>query len=106
VNNFSSWLLVAGLLMAALSAIAFVIDLVRRRVGKVSWLRLFGLTVAALLSILNAFVHSRDGYTAVVPEGIILSAIVAVILVVMGAGGWTLGLPRSIKVPQARETRA
>ena len=104
-NNFSSWLLLAGLLMAALSGIAFVIDLVRRRIAKVSWLRLLGLTVAALLSILNAFVHSRDGYTAVVPEGIILSAVVAVILIVMGAGGWTLGLPRAVRAPQGRETR-
>ena len=91
--------------MAALSGIAFVIDLVRRRIAKVSWLRLLGLTLAALLSILNAFVHSRDGYTAVVPEGIILSAVVAVILVMMGAGGWTLGSPRAVKAPQSRETR-
>lgn len=104
-NNFSSWLLLAGLVMAALAGIAFAIDLVRRRVTGISWLRLVGLTLAALLSVLNAFVHSRDAYTAVVPEGIILSAIVAVILVVMGAGGWALGSRRPYQVSPSTETR-
>jgi uncharacterized membrane protein len=33
-----------------------------------------------LLSLLNAFVHSRDGYTAVVPTGLTLSALVVAIL--------------------------
>jgi uncharacterized membrane protein len=41
--------------------------------------------VAWLLALLNAFVHSRDGWTAVSPEGIILSGIVA-LLMLTGAG--------------------
>jgi uncharacterized membrane protein len=48
------------------------------------------LTVAALLSVLNAFIHSRDGYTAVVPQGLALSAIVAVLLLAAGWRGWSL----------------
>jgi|tagenome__1003787_1003787.scaffolds.fasta_scaffold19015986_2 uncharacterized membrane protein len=90
-NNVSEWLLAAGLILAALAAIAFVIDLVLRRFKKVAWLRFAALTIAVLLSLLNAFVHSGDTYTAVVPEGIILSAVVTVILVLVGiAGGWSL----------------
>ncbi len=104
-NNFSAWLLLAGLIMAAFAGIAFAIDLVRKRVTKISWLRLVGLTLAALLSVLNAFVHSRDAYTAVVPEGIVLSAVVAAILVVMGAGGWALGSRLPYQVPPSAETR-
>ena len=99
-NNFSGWLLLAGLIVAGLAAVAFVIDLISRRLSRISWLRLLGLTVAALLSLLNAFVHSRDAYTAVVPEGLILSAVVAVILIAVGAGGWTLGVRRATQLPR------
>jgi uncharacterized membrane protein len=34
-----------------------------------------------LLSLFNAFVHSRDGYTAVVPTGLMLSALVVAVLI-------------------------
>jgi uncharacterized membrane protein len=33
-----------------------------------------------VLSVINACVHSRDGYTAVVPTGLMLSALVIVVL--------------------------
>ena len=38
--------------------------------------------VALLLGLLNAFIHSRDGWTAVVPEGIILSGVTTLLLIV------------------------
>jgi uncharacterized membrane protein len=105
-NNVSAWLLAAGLIISALAAIAFIIDLVLRRVDRVAWLRFAGLSVAALLALLNAFVHSRDAYTAVVPEGIILSAIVTAILVLVGvSGGWSLASPRRFPSPQTRDVR-
>ncbi len=94
-NNFSEWLLAAGLMLAALAALAFVIDLILGRVGRVAWLRFVALAIAGLLGLLNAFVHSRDAYTAVVPEGIVLSAVVAAILIVVGlSGGWSLASRR------------
>jgi uncharacterized membrane protein len=105
-NNVSAWLLAAGLIISALAAIAFITDLVLRRVDRVAWLRFAGLSVAALLALLNAFVHSRDAYTAVVPEGIILSAIVTAILVLVGvSGGWSLASPRRFPSPQTRDVR-
>jgi uncharacterized membrane protein len=105
-NNVSEWLLAAGLILAALGAIAFVVDMVLRRVARVAWLRFVGLAVATLLGLLNAFVHSRDGYTAVVPEGIILSATVTVILVAVGVcGGWSLASRRTRQLPQKRGVR-
>jgi uncharacterized membrane protein len=105
-NNVSEWLLAAGLVLAALAAIAFLIDLALRRFRKVAWRCLAGLTVAALLSVLNAFVHSRDAYTAVVPEGIILSALVTVILILVGIrGGWSLASRPAFLPPQIREAR-
>src|SRR3978361_1272330 len=83
-NNASAWLLAAGLVLAALGAIAPVVDRPLRRVRRIAWLRLAALAVAALLSLLNAFVHSRDAYTAVGPEGVTLSGGGALILTVWG----------------------
>ena len=59
-HNFSGWLLAGGLVLSLLAAVAFVIDLVRGRIGRIAWLRFAGLAAAALLGTLNAFVHSRE----------------------------------------------
>jgi uncharacterized membrane protein len=100
-NNVSEWLLAAGLVLAALAAIGFLTDVILARGGRIAWLRLAAMSVAAILGVLNAFVHSRDGYTAVVPQGIILSAIVTVILIVVGlSGGWSLMSRRTFPLPQ------
>lgn len=104
-NNFSGWLLAAGLVMAALAALAFVLDLILGRVRAVAWPRFIGLAAAVLLSILNAFVHSRDSYTAVVPEGITLSAIVTVLLIIVGIGGWNLARVAQAETLTRREAR-
>jgi uncharacterized membrane protein len=105
-NNFSGWLLTGGLVLSLLAAIAFVIDLILGRVGRVSWLRFLGLAAAALLGLLNAFVHSRDAYTAVVPQGITLSAIVTVILLAVGlGGGWSLAARRIAPLQQTWDAR-
>lgn len=106
-NNFSGWLLTGGLILALFAAIAFVIDLARGRVVRVAWLRFGGLAVAVLLGILNAFIHSRDAYAAVIPEGITLSAIVAVILLVVGiGGGWSLASHHGVTLPETRGVRS
>lgn len=105
-DNVSGWLLAGGLALALLAAIAFVIDLARRSVGRVAWRRFAGLAVAALLALLNAFVHSRDAYTAVMPEGITLSAVVTVILLVVGlSGGCSLASRRTGPLQQAGNAR-
>jgi uncharacterized membrane protein len=105
-NNMSAWLLAAGLVLAGLAAIAFVIDLALKRIAKIDWLRFAALAVAALLGLLNAFVHSRDAYTAVVPEGIILSGVVAVLLILVGMGGWALEARRPGPLPTLQEVRS
>ena len=81
-ERFSIWLITAGLIMAGLAVIAYVIDLAaRRRIDRPAWPRVVGYAIAILLALTNAFVHSRDGYTAVVPTGLTLSALVVVVLV-------------------------
>jgi uncharacterized membrane protein len=90
-DNFSIWLLTGGLVLAALAGLALVLDMVSHRITGIDWLRFSGFTAAALLSLLNALVHSRDAYTAVAPEGLALSALVAAILVITGWRGWSVG---------------
>jgi len=91
-ENFSIWLITAGLVLAAAAAVALVFDAARHRITAIDWARFCGFTGAVLLSILNAFVHSRDAYTAVVPQGAILSGIVTAILLALGWWhGWSVG---------------
>lgn len=80
-ERFSIWLITAGLIMAGLATIAYVIDLAGgRQIDTPAWPRVVGYALAVLLSLINAFVHSRDGYTAVVPTGLMLSGLVIVVL--------------------------
>ena len=81
-ERFSIWLITVGLIMAGLATIAYVIDLLGgRQIDRPAWPRVVGYGLAVLLSLFNAFVHSRDGYTAVVPTGLMLSGIVVAVLI-------------------------
>ena len=88
-ERFSVWLIAGGLVMAACVAVAAVIDLAFRR-QRPTWLRALGYALAVLLSLLNVFIHSRDGYTAVVPTGLVLSATVVIIMLFTSSSGWAL----------------
>jgi uncharacterized membrane protein len=80
-ERFSIWLIVAGLVMAGLATVAYVIDLAGgRQIDRPAWPRVIGYALAVVLSLVNAFVHSRDAYTAVVPTGLTLSALVIIVL--------------------------
>jgi uncharacterized membrane protein len=90
-ERFSIWLIAAGLIMAGLATIAYVIDLAGgRQIDRPVWPRVAGYALAVLLSLINAFVHSRDGYTAVVPLGLTLSALVVIILLLTAWVGMAL----------------
>jgi uncharacterized membrane protein len=84
---FSVWLLTAGLVGAGLSVIAGLVDFVgdrRIRQLRSAWIHALGNGLVIVLSVINAFVHSRDGYTAVVPTGIVLSGVVVFIMMITG----------------------
>jgi uncharacterized membrane protein len=90
-ERFSIWLIVAGLLMAGFGIVAYAVDLaVGRRIDRPAWPRAVGYALAVLLSVINAFVHSRDGYTAVVPTGLMLSGLVVAILILTAWIGMAL----------------
>jgi uncharacterized membrane protein len=94
-ENFSIWLLTSGLVLAAGAGLALVVDIVQHRIKGIDWLRFSAFTAAALLSLLNALVHSRDAHTAVVPDGLELSLLVSAILVVVGRRGWSVAARHS-----------
>jgi uncharacterized membrane protein len=92
-ETFSVWLLTAGLVMAGFAVIAGLIDFIgsrRIRALKPAWPHVLGNVLVLILSVINAFVHSRDGYTAVVPTGLILSGLVVLILLFTGWMGWSM----------------
>src|SRR5712671_1546360 len=90
-ERFSIWLIAAGLIMAGVATIAYVIDLAgRRQIDRPTWPRVVGYGIAVLLSLINAFVHSRDGYTAVVPTGLMLSGLVIFVLLLTAWVGMAL----------------
>jgi uncharacterized membrane protein len=90
-ERFSIWLITAGLVMAGVATIAYVIDLAgRRQIDRPTWPRVVGYGIAVLLSLINAFVHSRDGYTAVVPTGLMLSGLVIFVLLLTAWVGMAL----------------
>jgi uncharacterized membrane protein len=90
--NFSAWLLAAGLFVAAFAIIVGLIDFMTDRAHAlgVTWAYSGGNALALVLAIINSFVHSRDAYTSVVPEGLILSALTVLIMLVTGWMGWEL----------------
>jgi uncharacterized membrane protein len=90
-ERFSIWLIAAGLIMAGLATIAYAIDLAGgRQIDRPVWPRVIGYALAVLLSLMNAFIHSRDGYTAVVPTGLMLSGLVIVVLLLTSWAGAAL----------------
>jgi len=82
--NFSAWLLLAGVVVGALAAVAGLIDLLSRsgmRSSRIGWLHGIGNIVVLGLATLNSLVHARDGWTAVVPQGLILSTLTVLAMI-------------------------
>ena len=102
-SNFSAWLIAGGLVLALISAIVLLAEMALGRAGTIRWLDFILLSAAALLSIVNVLVHTRDAWTSVVPTGITLSAIVAALLLVAGIRGWTVTALRApVPEPEVR----
>ena len=100
---FSIWLIVAGLIMGGLAALFGLIDYIgdrEVRARRPATPHMLLNILAMIVSIFNAFVHSRDGWTAVVPSGIILSGIVVLILAVSAWLGASLTYKHGVGVAE------
>ena len=84
-QDFSSWLLFSGLVFGGLAVLLAGVDLLTKRVtlGLV-WPLGVGGAIVLILGFANSLVHAGDGWTAVVPYGLILSAITFVAIAVTG----------------------
>ncbi len=93
-SDFSDWLLAVGVILGVFAAIAGIAALIadrRVRVLRPSLPLIIGGPIVLALAALNNCVHSRDAWTSVVPQGLALSAItVLVILVTAWLGSGTI----------------
>lgn len=79
--HFSEWLLFAGLVFGVIAIIVRGVDFLVRGV-RPSWLAVLGGVVVLLLATINSFVHTTDGWYAVVPGGLILSTVTVLAMIV------------------------
>jgi uncharacterized membrane protein len=80
--HFSEWLIAAGLAFGVLAALVLIVEFIASRAirtGSFGWAHLLLLFGALVVEFFNALVHSIDGWTAVVPTGMTLSIIGAVL---------------------------
>jgi uncharacterized membrane protein len=87
------WLLGAGLVMAALAAVAGLVDVLgERRIRQLGavWWHAGGNVLMVLIQLYNWFTRYSDGPAAVVPTGLLLSLVVVGILMFTGWKGWQM----------------
>jgi uncharacterized membrane protein len=88
-----TWMLGAGLVMAALAALAGLTDVLgdaRIRDLSDAWLHAGGNVVVVLIELYNWYMRYRDGAEAIVPTGLLLSLIVVLMLLFTGWKGWEM----------------
>ncbi|MCG5480337.1 DUF2231 domain-containing protein [Sinorhizobium alkalisoli] len=90
-QNFSEWLLFVGLVFGVIAAVVGAVEFLLRPArfaGRTIWLHAVGYVLILGLAFLNSLVHAGDGWTAVVPWGLTLSAatvlLIAIIAVIDG----------------------
>lgn len=81
--HFSEWLLFAGVVFTGFALLALPIDLLVRHV-RPSWWAVLAAVIVLILAILNNLIHTADGWTAVMPYGVALSAATVLAMIVTG----------------------
>jgi uncharacterized membrane protein len=84
--NFSSWLLLAGLIVGGVAGVVLIVELLRGRARGNQGFQAHALFFLAawVTEVFNSFIHARDGWTAVVPAGLVLSALAVVFSLLAG----------------------
>ncbi len=87
------WLLGAGIVMAALAAVAGLTDVLGdRRIRALNdvWWHAGGNVIVVLIQIVSWYLRYTQGASAAVPTGLVLSLIVVCLLVFTGWKGWDM----------------
>jgi uncharacterized membrane protein len=93
VGTASTWLLGAGLVMAALAAVAGLADVLgdqRIRALNDAWLHAGGNILIVLIQLCNWYARYSEGTSAIIPAGLILSVIAVAGLLFTGWKGWEM----------------
>lgn len=90
--NFSVWQITFGLVMGVAAAIVGIIDAVanRGRPRRRPWPHTIMTILMMAVALVDAFIHSRDAWTSVVPTGLILSAITVLLALISAWNGYAL----------------
>jgi uncharacterized membrane protein len=96
-KNFSSWLIVGGLVFGGFALLFALVDWIRagRRRGR-PLLYLLLLLAAWILGFINALVHAKDAWASM-PAGLILSVIVALLVIAATALGFSTSRTGAVK---------
>lgn len=100
-SNFASWLLVFALIFGGVALAFAIADWVRNRHGGTG-LRILLQAVLWVLGFFNALVHARDAW-AVMPTGLLLSVICALLAVVIGWLVFAALPPATLRLQTFRE---
>jgi len=93
--NFSAWLIAAGLIVMLVAVIVLAIDFATGRAARLNAGSFTLVAAATLLALINALVHSRDAWTSVIPQGIFLSAVSTILLLIAAVRGWSIATSRA-----------
>ncbi|OUC50414.1 hypothetical protein B7939_11890, partial [Eggerthia catenaformis] len=95
-HHFSAWLLFAGMAFGVVAGLTGVVALLLRteRRGHRTWLHAIGYVVILVLAFINNLVHAGDGWTAIVPTGLVLSAATVLLMAVVAVLDGTLAVRR------------
>src|SRR5262249_41587987 len=103
------WLLGAGLVMAALAALAGLTDVLgeaRIRALNDVWWHAGGNVLMVLIQLYNFYARYTEGTSAIVPKGLVLSIVVVCILLFTGWKGWEMVYRYRVGVAGADESPA
>ncbi|MGE8359932.1 DUF2231 domain-containing protein [Pseudomonas sp.] len=88
-SNFASWLIAGGLVFCGLAVLFALVNLLRAQPKSGRPLAYFLLLLVTwVLGLLNAFEHAKDAW-AVMPQGLVLSAVVTLLALIASWIGLT-----------------
>lgn len=80
-QDFSSWLLFFGLIAGGLAVVLWLIGLVMRRI-RPAWGGVVLQAVVLAMAFVNSLIHAGDGWMAIVPWGIGVSAVTCLLMLI------------------------
>ncbi|MCG7362709.1 hypothetical protein MHZ93_15720 [Roseomonas sp. ACRSG] len=89
-SNFSSWLIVGGLLVGGFALLWALVDLIRSGRARRKRAAIYFVVLLAMwvLGFINALVHAKDAF-AIMPEALYLSAVATILALIAAWMGYS-----------------